>query len=564
MNYKTLHTKFSVWHRNCIGPIAVCIIITMLYPLPLHAGKNHLIEPQPSRFLVIEPASIPNLSPGDTISLLAGNYLQILIRHVHGNSDSAIVIRNHGGQAIISNTSNYGMAFHTCTHVKLIGNGCQEHEYGILIAATQGNGISFDHQSSNLEMTRVEVSNTGLSGIMVKTDPRCDDPATTREFFTMHDIHIHENLIRNTGNEGLYIGSSYYHPGMQTTCNGGDTILLPHEIHGVRIYKNVLHQTGRNAIQVSSATKACMIADNLVVEDSQRAITYHMNGIQVGGGSRCNVYNNQIIDGKGTGIHYFGMGPAMIYNNLIVNPGRTHFPGLPASEHPVHGIFVKHIFSETTDPIHLFHNTIVNPRTDGIQFENHYAHHSRIQNNLLVNPGAYVHIMNEAFIRIHEACQNTTASHNYFSLNPADVHFAAPLLMDFSLLPHSPVINKGIDLQAFGVDSDIMGETRPYGEVSDIGAYEYQGISQTESPNDAGLYIFPNPAGEEINLLFSFQTDEMVSIRVFDVTGKLVLSMQRERCCAHDRFPVAHLSQGVYLVKVQTNSYRASGTFIKK
>ena len=564
MSGKNSHTGSSDWPERSIGLLAICIIMAMLLPLYMHAGRNHLIEPQPSRFLVIEPANIPDLTPGDTISLLAGRYLQILIRHVHGNSEAPIVIRNLGGQAIISNTSNYGLAFHHCTHVKLMGNGSQEHEYGILIAATQGNGISFDHQSSNLELTRVEVANTGLSGVMVKTDPRCDDPDTTRESFTMYDIHIHNNLIRNTGNEGLYIGSSYFHPGMQMTCNGKDTIMLPHEIQGVRVYKNLLHHTGRNAIQVSSATMACMIADNLVMEDSQRALAYHMNGIQVGGGSRCNVYNNQIIDGKGTGIHYFGMGPAMIYNNLIVNPGRSHYPDLPASEYPVHGVFVKHIFSETTNPIHLFHNTIVNPRTDGIRYENQYAHDSRIQNNLLVNPGAFAQIKNEAFIRIHEACRQLVVSHNYLSLNPADVYFTAPMMMDFSLLPHSPVINKGIDLQTFGIDTDIAGLTRPFGQTSDIGAYEYQGISQTDSPSGAGLYVFPNPADTEINLLISFQTDETVTINFYDVTGKRVFSTQRERFCAHDLFPVAHLSQGMYLVRVQSSAHQASGIFIKK
>ncbi len=547
-----------------MGLITTCIILAMLSPLHMHAGHNHLINPQPSRFLVIEPESIPDLSPGDTISLLAGHYLQILIRHVHGTSDAPIVIRNYGGQAIISNTSNYGLAFHYCTHIKLIGNGCQEHEYGILIAATQGNGISFDHQSSNMKMTRVEVANTGLSGIMVKTDPRCDDFGTTRDSFTMYDIHIHENLIRNTGNEGLYIGSSYYHTGMQMACNGRDTILLPHVIHGVIVYKNILHQTGRNAIQVSSATSNCYIANNLIFEDSQRGIPHHMNGIQVGGGGRCNVYNNQIIDGKGSGIHYFGTGPAMIYNNLIVNPGRSHFPDLPASEHPVHGVFVKHVATETSQPIHLFHNTIVNPRTDGIRFEHQYAHYSRIQNNLLVNPGAFAHIKNEAFIRIHAACRQLVISHNYFSLNPADVYFTAPLLMDFSLLPRSPAINKGIDLQTFGIDTDIAGLTRPFGQTSDIGAYEYQGISQTDSPSGAGLYVFPNPADMEINLLVSFQTDETVTISFYDVTGKLVFSMQRERFCMHDRFPVTHLSQGIYMVRVQSGAHQASGIFIKK
>ncbi len=538
---------------------AGCLILCCCYTF----ATNYQIEPHPDRFLLLDSSHVPNLSPGDTISLKAGNYLQIFLRGIHGTEDSAIVIRNQGGKVIISNNNSYGLAFHTCTHIKLLGSGSPEDAYGIVIDKTAGNGISFDMKSSDIEIAHVEIASASLSGIMIKTDPACDDPSTTRESFILQNVIVHQNLIQNTGNEGLYIGSSYYHPGMLRTCNGTDTLLLPHEIHGIRVFNNILQRTGRNAIQVSSATKRCQIYNNTIFEDSQRAMPYHMNGIQVGGGSCCDVFNNQIFDGKGGGIHYFGMGPAKIYNNLIVNPGRAHLPNMPANEYPVHGIFVKYIFSTTSDPIHIFHNTIVNPRTDAIRYENQHSQHNRIINNLLVNPGSFDHIRNYAFIHIDPPNTSMTISNNYFSINTEDIYFSDYLNSDFSLKPHSPAINKGSSINGLGIESDIAGYPRPFGMSPDIGAYEYQGFVPTNADGLPSLYIFPNPATDLVSLLFNYQHNKPVSITLYDISGKQVYNQWSSQYCPYQQIHISDLANGIYLIKVETGLYSAEGKFIK-
>jgi len=48
-----------------------------------------------------------------------------------------------------------------------------------------------------------------------------------------------------------------------------------------------------------------------------------MSGILIGGGAKCDCYNNKIFDGKGDGIDVFGLGYMKIFNNLIVRAGRT-------------------------------------------------------------------------------------------------------------------------------------------------------------------------------------------------------------------------------------------------
>ncbi len=52
------------------------------------------------------------------------------------------------------------------------------------------------------------------------------------------------------------MGQTVYH------CN--DTVVLPHILKGVKVYNNVLENTGWDAIQVSSATSDCEIYNNLI------------------------------------------------------------------------------------------------------------------------------------------------------------------------------------------------------------------------------------------------------------------------------------------------------------
>lgn len=524
---------------------------------------THIVEAEPDRFLMLEPASFNNLEPGDTICLLGGDYLQILVRDIHGRAGAPIVIRNKAGIVHIQNTSSYGVAFHGCSYIKLLGNGDDRSLFGIRITGTAGNGISVDRLSTNVEIAHVEVANTSQSGIMIKTDPGCDDLSSVRYAFTLHEAIVHHNYIHHTGNEGLYIGSSYYYPGFPMHCNGKDTLVLPHEIITARVFDNILEHTGRNSIQLSSVVEDCQIYNNIIIADSQRAISYHMNGIQVGGGSCCDVFNNKIIDGKGSGIHYFGKGPARLFNNLIVNPGRDHHPELPPNEHPVHGILVKHIYADTPDPIHLFHNTIVNPRSDAIRFENPVAENSHIQNNLLLNPGSFGFVKDDAFIHVSQACTSMVVSHNFFGLHVSDVYFADTLSYDFSLTARSPAINKGTGLGAYGIDFDLDNQPRPYGLASDIGAYEFQGASPTGSAGGNGLYIFPNPASDHISFFYSLQHRELVRVTVYDEQGKLILDRHIEGYIEQQRFPVSHLAAGLYHILVQSKSVQMSGTFIK-
>ena len=99
-------------------------------------------------------------------------------------------------------------------------------------------GLKLDGLSTNFEVDHIEVSNVSFAGIMAKTDPNCDD-ATIRGNFTMYDVLLHDNYVHDTRGEGFYVGNSFW-DGMERSCG----IRLPHEIKGLKVYNNIVEDTG--------------------------------------------------------------------------------------------------------------------------------------------------------------------------------------------------------------------------------------------------------------------------------------------------------------------------------
>ena len=141
--------------------------------------------------------------------------------------------------------------------------------------------------------------------MFAKTDPDCT-LTSVRSNFTQYNSVFHDNYISNSGNEGFYIGSSFY-SGETINCNGKDTVVLPSVLKGVRVYNNIVKFSGWDGIQVGSAVSDCLIFNNLVMYDSGR-VHWQMSGFMIGGGDQCDCYNNYIYKGKGDAIESLGSG----------------------------------------------------------------------------------------------------------------------------------------------------------------------------------------------------------------------------------------------------------------
>ncbi|MCE1202078.1 MAG: right-handed parallel beta-helix repeat-containing protein [Bacteroidia bacterium] len=461
-----------------------------------------------------------NVAPGDTICLTGGQRDYLLLRNIAGTQTLPVVIVNRGGTAIINTSHFYGIKLSNCRHVKLIGSTSSTQPYGIrIVRVGNGGGISVDDLSTNVELAYIEISNTALAGIYAKTDPDCSFVAT-RDKFTMFNLVIRNCYLHDIEDEGLYIGSSKFTGQYLPTC---DTTVLPHFIHGVQIFNNIIERTGWDGIQVASSPVDCKIYNNIVRNDSYRETQFQMSGILIGGGSKCDCYNNQIFDGKGDGIDAFGFGTQKIYNNLIVRAGKTYFPNDPS--YPRHGIFVGNSPDGAAAVYHIMHNTIIAAKSTGIRFANNNTANNLIFNNIITNPGDFTTIGNNAYFQNTSSSVGFNIRNNYFTELIDTLRFRNPLADNYDLLPNSTAVNKGFNAGLNAVAFDLLNRPRPHNLGYDIGAFECQdpNASLTESPDDA---LKLSCSITEIGTLVRIQSKATgpALLSISDISGKVLIS----------------------------------------
>ena len=426
-------------------------IRSLLLPLPCNATKHYFGPDQP---LLNGRTNAVTVKPGDTICLTASLRQYIIFRSLHGTEAKPIVVLNDGGKVMFNNF-NYGVKFDTCSWIKMSGVA-EAGSYGFLISNINA-GISIGGLSTCIEVSGFEIVNASWTGVVVKTDPDCSY-LSTRDHFTMRNISIHDNYLHEIANEGMYIGYSFY-SGHTFNCNGKDTVLYPHLIRGLRVFNNRIENSGWDGLQVSCADSACWVNNNYILHDSQAEKDTQMSGILLGGGSSCNCFSNFIKDGKGDGIDELGLGGNYIYNNLIVRPGQSY-----TGSGMKHGIFIGTQPTAAGRGYHLVFNSIVSPRTNGIDFRNTAAVNSEASDNIIAQPGgSYIKPASGTSLSQVDNLQVPSVS---------DVKFINPAVDNYDLQPSSPAVNKGSAITGLALNSDLQGRWRPWPWKYDIGAFE--------------------------------------------------------------------------------------------
>jgi hypothetical protein len=466
---------------------------------------------------------------GETTSIPAGSMVCIessqkdflLIKNVHGTEDQPITFVNSNGQVLFDTDHFYGIKIANCSFIKFLGNGYEGIEYGFKIKrVANGSGMSIDELSTNIEVSKIEISNTLIAGLYAKTDPDCTF-ASSRDNFTMYSLHIHDCYFHDIGDEGMYIGHSKYEQGV--FLDDCDTTIFPHLIKDVKVYNNILEHCGWDGIQVSSSDEDCSIYNNIIRYDSDKETLYQMSGILIGGGSRCDCYNNEIYDGKGDGIDVLGLGGFMVYNNLIVRAGRTFEPGNPNSTK--HGIYVGDVVTFAELDYKLYNNTIVSPKSYGVTYNNPVANQGIIINNLIVDPGK-IDEGESAYVNNLTSSANLTLNNNIFSATILDIGFNNPSSDDYSLKNGSIAIDFGKNLASEGITFDLLNHNRPYNTFYDVGAYEYQGPDAIDEAWNESINIgqaFPNPAENYTNINIKTLNSGICTFTIRSIDGKQLL-----------------------------------------
>lgn len=408
-----------------------------------------------------------DIAPGDTVCIAPGNRTHLQLQHFEGAPGKPLVLINCGGLVEIENNFlGYGFSIQNSRYFKLTGTGDPGQEYGIKINGTQSgaSGLTIGNLSSDFEVEHLEITNAGFAGIMAKTDPSCDESASRGNFY-MNNVLIHDNYVHDVGGEGLYIGNSFY-SGWNTTCDGAEVTLYPHDIIGLRVYDNIVENIGWDGIQISCASQDTEIYGNSVLGYGLTGADAHTNGIQIGGGTTGKVYNNVIKDGNGNGIIALGLGDNLIFNNLIVRPGG-------------YGVFCDSRVTIEGSEIAFINNTIIDPVEGGI------LNYSEITDNLYFNniiSGANGNIVSSG-----EIIANILSISLLDSLLGISTYFADPASDNFHLKLLSPAINSGTDVSDFGIQFDQDRLERPVSSEYDAGAFEY---NSTDTVSDLDIQVF--------------------------------------------------------------------------
>lgn len=435
------------------------------------------------------------IQPGDTVCIEAGARSLLRLYNFHGDSLNPIVIKNCGGLVEIGNETNYGVNLSYCSFIHFTGTGDPSIPYGIKIRKTKSgssgsNGLSLDKKSTDFEIDHIEITNTGFAGIMAKTEPTCD-LLSNRGNFIQKNSSIHDNYIHNVIGEGIYLGSSYY-TGQNKTCDNATVKLYPHELHGVRIYNNIIDSCGYDGIQVGSATQDCKVYNNQITNYGTMMIAAQHAGIQINAGTTGEFYNNLILNGSGGGMMVFGIGNVTIFNNVIVNAGYNYL--VEDSVVRIHGIFIDDRATIAGAPFHIVNNTIISPRADGIRTYSDDSSGSRVWNNAIINPGSfnwYGTRTDRSFI-YYNSDVDLDIRNNYFQEQlPGSVNFESVSDV-YDYVSTLNLTGKGINVSEMGITFDYYHINRPDTGGVSIGAFELTGLPMSEALQTESISVERN------------------------------------------------------------------------
>lgn len=409
-----------------------------------------------------------NIQPGDVICLEGGKRTHQALMNFQGTAAEPLTFINCNGQVVIENYNlGYGLIFRNSKHFKVTGTGDPAFKYGIKIAGTKSgaSGVGVGDLSSDSELEFLEITNTGFAGIMAKTDPKCDGSANRGNFY-MRNVLIHDNYIHDVGGEGLYIGNSFY---SGTTANCGTTV-YPHDIIGLRVYNNLVENTGWDGIQIGCASEDAEIYNNVVKGYGLTGSDAHTNGIQIGGGTTGKLYNNLVKDGKGNGIIVMGLGNNTIYNNLVVRPGG-------------YGVFCDDRVTQKGSEIAFINNTFVEPVKGGFLTYSEVTV-NKFYNNIITGSNSNISFGQGATGDIQNNILGVDLTDPITGL--LDMldggYFVDGINDDFHLSELSPAVDAGRDVSSYLIDSDLDGNSRPVNGKFDIGSFECGSSGGTTTP----------------------------------------------------------------------------------
>ena len=315
-----------------------------------------------------------NLKPGDTL-YLDGSYTfsYVYLNDKHGLPECPIVITNKNG---IGKLKYNNLELFDCSYIKVIGQAVGP-DYGIEINGNGNDtlknevfGIKIRGRSRNIHIEGVYIHNVGI-GIEIKHDPDCD-PQYQYPNWVLDSITVKKCKIEHVWNEGIYAGNTApdnsatsYSP-RPVVCDGVTTYPRPPRIGNIFIDSNYVGNTGRSAIQISSASGGIVrVKGNTVKNAGMNGDEAQGQGIVNGTYSGNITIEENVIDSTLThGIASIGgastTGRMIIRNNTINHSGYLqHYDLATAAPGTIVKISTEPKYADTLSwPYNIFLQTV--------------------------------------------------------------------------------------------------------------------------------------------------------------------------------------------------------------
>lgn len=387
---KLSEKTLKVLSRIIIGAIVV-------FSLPISAtSAKYYIDNKTSYFINNQTWSTAPTG-GDTIFIQADRTRALRFQLMNGTDEAPIVVINSGGQVQINTEAWGAIVFENCTHIKISGRGVEGIQYGFTLAAASC-GLAFSELSSDCEAENLFIDHDGFFGIFAKKDYGGNPPSPAPVF---SNLSIHDCFIQNV-TEGMYIGETKS-PGM--------------EFRHVRIFNNVVKNTGRESIQIANAVEDVEIYNNTLTDAGKDNISWQSNILQIGDNTVAKVYNNILIGAPSFGIISMGLGNNIFTNNYIAS---------------CKGIFTDNrLFTVAGYPISV-ENNFFRSITGTEAYKN-------------MNEVNFVEIRGNKWAGDISFYKNASGNNNNFiasnnqNVNVVEISFTNPENNDYSLAPGTPV-----------------------------------------------------------------------------------------------------------------------------
>lgn len=472
--------RTSLLARPVNGILSFGVAACLLLPesaMGQDCGCDYTIPPDT---LIVTGTEL-GVQPGEVICIEGGDREFLRFYDLVGTAEAPIVITNCGGQVVIDNVDRgYGLTLEGVEFTQITGTGDPAFEYGFSVRASRdgpdysASCIVASGFSTDYELDHIEAFDCGFAGLSAKTDPSCD--AQDLSGWVQRNTRVHHLYLHDTGGEGIYFGNTGF-PSREGTCDGNTVDLIPHTHEGVWIHDNIIEDTGWDGAQIGVSPKDCYFYRNRIARVGLEGVEYQTNGLQIGGGSRCEITDNFISGGPSLGMIVLDARDTLIANNVIVDF--------------LDGIYINDRDSEVTEgaQYRVLYNTVVDLEDGGITIFGARSVGNVLSNNLIVEGGLEpLGVGNDV---------DATTEGNLIVEAVAAARFSDPAGDDYSILEGSPAIGAGVDVSAYGVEVDQLGAVRD--NMPDAGAFEFGVLPPDEvlSPPGPGNHPGGSDGGED-------------------------------------------------------------------